>query len=361
MAATALILFWIIFTQPFIEMTLYGRKNETHLLSAIQHLSETGYWFLSLIGFLCIFVFPLIQISMVGLIHGLLWKKHHVWIPTLMKWNMHLRSWAMIDVFLLGFFVAYIKLKELSHIDLGYGAYALGALTLTLILMHVFDDPKFVWDSIKPITQTENNTNCCTVCYAMTPENNPRCIRCHSKVWKRKPNSIKKATALLVAASIFYIPANTYPIMTVLSLGQGNPSTILGGVKQLIHSGMWILAFVVFFASVFVPLLKLLSLAIMVLTVRYGWTNHLNQKTHLYRLIEFIGRWSMIDIFMVAILTGVVQLDMIGSVTPGLGAVFFAAVVILTMFASHFFDPRLMWDSKKGFENNYTENANGKT
>ncbi|MDH5427703.1 MAG: paraquat-inducible protein A [Nitrospirota bacterium] len=170
------------------------------------------------------------------------------------------------------------------------------------------------------------------------------CLRCGAKLSLRKPNSLARTWALIVAAYILYIPANVYPVMTVISFGKGEPDTILSGVQSLIASGWWPLAVLVFFASIIVPLIKLVGLTYLVASVQYRWHWHPKQRTILYRITEAVGRWSMIDIFMITILVALVRLEAIATVEPGAGATSFAAVVVLTMFAAMSFDPRLMWD-----------------
>jgi paraquat-inducible protein A len=143
---------------------------------------------------------------------------------------------------------------------------------------------------------------------------------------------------------VLYIPANILPVMTVVRLGRGEPDTILSGVWALAAAGMWPLALLVFFASITVPVLKLAALAWLVLSTRAGSAARLRERTRLFRIVDAIGRWSMIDVFMVAILTAIVRLGALASVTPGPGVVAFCAVVMLTMVAAECFDPRLMWD-----------------
>jgi paraquat-inducible protein A len=172
-----------------------------------------------------------------------------------------------------------------------------------------------------------------------------RCPRCRAHLHRRKPDSIARCWALILTAAILYIPANVYPIMTVISFGAGSPDTILSGVKHLIESGMWPLALLVFFASITVPVLKIVGLVLLLLTTQWGTRWHLRDRTRLYRVIESVGRWSMIDIFMLSILVALVRLGALATVVPGVGAISFAAVVVTTMFAAMAFDPRLMWDS----------------
>jgi paraquat-inducible protein A len=177
------------------------------------------------------------------------------------------------------------------------------------------------------------------------PPEDGRCPRCGSYLHHRKPNSVSRTWALVIAAAIMYIPANYFPVLTVMQLGAGAPSTILGGVEELLASHMYPLAALVFFASIAVPMLKLVGLSVMLITIQTGRTAWLRDRTRLYHIVRWIGRWSMIDIFMEALLGALVKFGNAITIEPGLGAVAFCAVVILTMLAAETFDPRVMWDS----------------
>jgi len=171
------------------------------------------------------------------------------------------------------------------------------------------------------------------------------CPRCGATLHSRRPNSIARTWALLLAATVLYIPANLLPITHTTSLGQVQSDTIISGVTYFIHSGSWPIALVIFVASVFVPLLKLLILSFLVISVQGRWRWRPVDRTRLYRLTEAVGRWSMLDIFVVTILVALVHLGTLASIEAGAGALFFAAVVVITMFAAEAFDPRLIWDN----------------
>ncbi|MBV8093234.1 MAG: paraquat-inducible protein A [Acetobacteraceae bacterium] len=179
------------------------------------------------------------------------------------------------------------------------------------------------------------------------------CLRCGSHLHHRKPNSLPCTWALVFASIILYVPANVYPVLTVIQMGSGAPSTIMGGVEELLAAGMWPLAALVFLASIMVPMLKLIGLMFMMLTTQFGWRSRLRDRTMLYRIVSAIGRWSMIDIFMTSILVALVQFGSVVTIDPGFGALSFAAVVILTMFAAETFDPRLMWDAAAQSQEKY--------
>ncbi len=170
------------------------------------------------------------------------------------------------------------------------------------------------------------------------------CPRCRSQIISRKKNSAARTWALLIAAAIFYVPANIFPIMTVVSFGRKNHDTIISGIFYLMESGQWVIAVVVLFASIFVPVFKIAALTFLTFSIQIKTRWRPKERAFLYRIIETIGRWSMIDVFMISILIALVKLKALATVEAGPGALAFAAVVILTMFAAMTFDPRLIWD-----------------
>ena len=189
----------------------------------------------------------------------------------------------------------------------------------------------------------------CTECHELNrqdPDTDEQtCTRCGALVHARRPNSLMRTWALLITAAILYIPANLLPIMTVNSLGQGAPSTIMSGVIELVQHGMFPIAAVVFIASILVPTFKLVGIALLLFSVQRHQPLSARQRIIMYRFIEFIGRWSMLDIFVIAILVAVVNFGRLASIEANLGAAAFASVVILTMLAAVTFDPRLIWDN----------------
>lgn len=177
------------------------------------------------------------------------------------------------------------------------------------------------------------------------PPQHPPCSGCGAAVHTRRPDSLVRTSALALSAAVLYLPANLLPVMHTESLLGSQDDTILSGVMVLLQTGSWPLALVVFVASVVVPMLKLLALLLLVVSTarRTAWRPL--QRTRLYRLTETIGRWSMLDIYVITVLVGLVQFQTVATVLPGPGALAFAAVVVLTMLATQAFDPRLIWDA----------------
>ena len=208
---------------------------------------------------------------------------------------------------------------------------------------------------MRPVASTAQNASLlsCGVCHLLVrrppgaTEQAGKCPRCGAALHSRKPNSIARTWALVIAAFILYIPANVLPITKVTSLGIVQSDTIMSGVIYFIQTGMWPIALVIFVASVFVPLLKLCMLIFLVISVQRRSTWRPKDRTRIYRITEAVGRWSMTDIFVVTILVALVHLGALANIEAQSGAVFFAAVVVVTMLAAMSFDPRLIWDVKE--------------
>lgn len=192
-------------------------------------------------------------------------------------------------------------------------------------------------------------TLACPQCDLVTGlQEGARCPRCRCPLRRRKRDSLNRTVALVIAGAALYFPANILPIMAVGRLGRPTPDTIITGIGELARRGYWPLAIIVLFASVLVPVLKLISLTWFVVSVRQRWSWALRFRTRLYRLVDAIGRWSNIDVFMISLLVALVQFGVLASVEAKAGAVAFAAVVVITMIAAEAFDPRLMWDAVEG-------------
>ena len=188
----------------------------------------------------------------------------------------------------------------------------------------------------------------CTVCNLVSRRGRvsvpARCPRCGASLHFRKPGSVSRCWSLLVAAYILYIPANLLTMMETGSILNYRKDTIVSGVVHLWKTGSWAISAIVFIASVIIPLLKLISLSLLLVSVQRRSRWRPRQRTRLYRLVELVGRWSMLDIYVVTLLAALVQLGALATVKAGPASVAFGSVVVLTMFASMQFDPRLIWD-----------------
>ena len=174
------------------------------------------------------------------------------------------------------------------------------------------------------------------------PDARVHCARCGAKIFERKRNSLHRTAALSLAALVFYVPANIYPILRMEYYGAYSESTVWDGCVRLFQDGMWPVATIVFLASIIIPLLKLLGLFFLVTTAKS--MKHQRERTWVFRFIEAIGPWAMLDVFLLAVLVSIVKLEQLATVLPGPGLLAFSAVVVLTILASSSFDPRLIWD-----------------
>jgi paraquat-inducible protein A len=170
------------------------------------------------------------------------------------------------------------------------------------------------------------------------------CPRCGGELHQRKTNSIARTWALVIAAMVFYIPANVLPMTITSAIGTVSADTIMSGVIYFMQHGSWEIALIIFTASVFVPFLKFIILIYLLLSVQFKWVKEPKNLTRLYRFTEAIGRWSMLDIYVVTILVALVKLGFLANIEAGPAALYFALVVVTTMIAAESFDPRLIWD-----------------
>jgi paraquat-inducible protein A len=366
---SALILFALGASLTLMSVTMTsGQQRVADLITGPTELDQYGLWEISLVVLVTTVAAPLARVlSMLIVLIGLRLHRPARELRTVFAWVQHLRPWSMVEIYLLGLYVAYVRLSGIATVDLGPAVYALGGLMVIMVLADYTLDSQAVWEALEPDHRRRLRTldanpltsdgpspevrrwriGCDTCGLVSRSGPGMRCSRCGFRLRVRKPGSIQRTWAYAIAAVVLYIPANIYPVLTVVRLGSGQPSTILGGVQELLDLGMWPLAALVFFASVAVPVLKLIGLGILLITTHTGTGWALHDRTVLYRIVDTIGRWSMIDIFMESILVALVQFGKLASVYPGPGAVAFAAVVILTMLAAHSFDPRLMWDNAR--------------
>jgi paraquat-inducible protein A len=366
LAVAALILLGVMCATTLMTVSTSGIVHGAGIFSGPLELEQRGMTSLAVVVVFVTVAAPLAKL--LGTIYVLLRIREANPPPHLRRifvWVERLTTWSMIEVFVLGVFVAYVKLGDLVKIELDAGVYALLALTVVIVWADGALDREAIWDAFDSgrarnlsrmalaTGQIPPGAIGCETCTLVAEPDEKRggCPRCGSPLHARKPDSLARTWALVAAAAIAYVPANMYPVLTVMQLGSGQPSTILGGVQELIHSRMYPLAALVFFASIAVPMLKMVGLTLMLVFVQTGHTKWLRDRTRLYYIIHWIGRWSMIDIFMEALLGALVQFGGFVTIEPGIGAVAFCACVILTIFAAETFDPRIMWDAAGGRTN----------
>jgi paraquat-inducible protein A len=360
LTAAALVLLLIMCTTTLMSVQKAGIIHEAGLFSGPEELVHRGMPWLAVVVVFVTVIAPfgklIGELYVLIRLHEATPPRHlrHVFVLT-----EKLRPWSMIEVFVFGVFVAYVKLGDVVQIGLDAGVYALLALTFVVIWADSAFDRQAVWErldrrgvtdgaiDLAPQGQLPVGAIGCETCelVSVPRPGDPRCPRCDSILHARKPDSVTRTWALVTAAAVLYVPANLFPVLTVMQLGAGSPSTILGGVRELVQSHMYPLAALVFFASIAVPMLKIVGLTIMLIATQTGRGEWLHDRTRLYYAVRWIGRWSMIDIFMEALLGALVRFGSVVTIVPGIGAVAFCGVVILTIFAAETFDPRVMWDT----------------
>jgi paraquat-inducible protein A len=361
---TGLALLVIACIMPLMSVSTSGITLGADLFSGPRRLDEQGVWELALVVLFTTAVAPLLKLlgtSYVLLALHLPRPPQH--LRSIFVWMGKLGAWSMVEVYLIGVFVAYVKLVDIVHIDVGVAVFALVGVMVATVAADALLDRQAVWEELErkgivahpvvfgsaavlgALPSTVLACETCEKVSAVAGQGVHECPRCGSHLHRRKPNGIIRCWALVMAATVLYIPANVYPVLTVVQLGAGTPNTILGGVEELVAAKMYPLAALVFFASIVVPMLKLVGLIILMLMTQLGRSERLLDRGRLYRIVSVIGRWSMIDVFMISILVALVHFGALVTIEPGVGAVAFAGVVILTIFAAECFDPRMMWDA----------------
>jgi paraquat-inducible protein A len=356
--AGALVLFLIANSATFMTLRLEGRADPTDLWSGAVAFWRVGMEEVAIAVLAFAIVMPGLKIlSALWVLVPYRLGRRPFWARQVIRLVDLLHPWAMMEVYLLGAIVAYVKIKDLAQVEVGTALWAFAGAIMLMSAGSAALDELDLWTRVRPqatarLLQPRPGTllMSCHICGQLArvaeADHHARCPRCTSRLHHRRPDSVARTWALLVTAVILYIPANLYPVMTIVYLGRGDPQTILGGVSYLLHEGMWPLAALIFFASVLVPVLKMLALAILLLSVQRRTVERTRDRTVLYRLVESIGRWSMVDVFVVAILVAMVNLGAIATIEAGPGIIAFCGVVIVTMLAAMAFDPRLIWDAR---------------
>ncbi len=341
---------------PLMGVSTFGAYRETWFPSAVAAMWSDGFPSLAVLCGAFSIALPALFLGLLIWVLGSLHFGARAHLGPAFRWASYLRPWVMVEVYLVGCFVAYSRIKVISTVDVGVGGWCLIAATLVLLLALTQLDERTVWQALGPRDAEARQlsvrvTTACTVCDLIVPSRlavGQHCPRCGATLHRRKPDSIRRTAALVAAGYLLYIPANTLPVLTIVRFGREDRNTILSGVLELIHNHLWPLAAIVFAASIVLPLIKLLGLTWMLLATAARSGRLLVGRTRLYRMIDVVGRWSNIDVFMVSVLVAILQFGAVTSVHAGNGLVAFAAVVIITMIAAEAFDSRLMWDGAAG-------------
>ncbi|QIK13306.1 membrane integrity-associated transporter subunit PqiA [Leclercia sp. 29361] len=339
---------------PFIYMKVGGITSEVHLLEIPGVMFSEDYASLGTFFMLFVQIVPAFCLVVILLL------VNRVQMPRALKIRLarilfQLKSWGMAEIFLAGILVSFVKL--MAYGDVGVGSSFIPWCLYCVLQLRAFQcvDRRWAWDDIAPapvlaqklkvgVPGIHQNLRLCSCCTAILPVDQEVCPRCESKGHVRRKNSLQWTMALLITSIMLYLPANILPIMITNLLGDEMPSTIMAGVVLLWGEGSYPVALVIFIASIMVPTLKMIAIAWLCWDAK-GHGKRDSERMHfIYEVVEFVGRWSMIDVFVIAVLSALVRIGGLMSIYPAIGALMFALVVIMTMFAAMTFDPRLSWD-----------------
>jgi paraquat-inducible protein A len=362
----AMVLFAVANVFPIVGLSVNGNLVETTLFGAARILYFDGMWPLAGLVFVTTLLMPLLDMAAVVYLLLPLRMGH---VPRraaiVLRLLRRVSPWGMIEVLILGMLVALVKLAAIASVVPGIALWSFGAVMLLLAAAAAGFDPHYIWERIGSGhgvgaavkrragvgAQTAERAglfvchDCGLLSRPAAHSHEGQCPRCGARLHFRKPGSIARTWAFLTAAVVLYIPANVLPVMDTSSLFGAQNDTILSGVVYLWISGSWPLAILVFVASIAVPMLKIISLTFLVLTAQLRWRWLPEKRARIYRLVELVGRWSMLDIYVITILVALVQFSALATIMAGPGAVAFGAVVVLTMLGAMSFDPRLIWDA----------------
>jgi paraquat-inducible protein A len=352
-ACIAALLLALTLSLPILSLHTLGRFSSATVLSGPSRLIALGPWQLATLVLATLVAMPALKLAVTT---TALTAAKASWRSRTLAWLFaiapRIAPWSMVEVFLVGSAVAYTRLSDMAEVDIGPSLFAAAGFVVLTVVADNTLDRELVWRRIsrappeRRVADADAPIIGCDTCGLVARARiGERCSRCAHALGHRKENSIARVWACVVAAMILLVPANVLPVMTIVRLGRGGPRTILGGVVELADDRMWALAIIVFVASVAIPLLKLAILIVILVMTALRSSSALSLRTRLYRFLRMVGRWSMIDIFMLTTLVGLLHMGALANVLPADGAMAFAAVVALTMLATEWLDPRLMWDA----------------
>lgn len=339
---------------PFVNMKVAGLGSEVTLIQIPQVLVSDDYASMASLFMILVQLMPALgMIFIIILCQGTSIPSH--WQISIARNYFRLKAWCMVEIFLAGVLVSFVKLMAYGDVGVGTSFYPFVLFCILQLRAFQCTDRYWIWQQVAPAPKLEmplrvgesglsQGLRSCHCCMAILPVDQKQCERCDTSGHARRKNSLQWTMALLITSIFLYIPANLLPIMITQVLGTPMPSTIMAGVVLLWSEGSYPVAMVILIASIMVPTLKMIAIGWLC------WDANSNkeidrERLHvIYEVVEFVGRWSMIDVFVIAVLSALVRMGQLMSIYPDIGALLFASVVILTMFAAMTFDPRLIWD-----------------
>ena len=335
---------------PLIRIDVFGIHSENRIADGIALLLQNGWFLLAAISAILVIALPFVRFGLLGaVLASLRLGRRPDWLGPAFRWAIVLDPWAMLDVFLLASFVGYYRLAHIPQatvtIEAG-GACFIAAALLTMLARATLDR-RTVWRAIgeEGALTPGDPALACTVCDLVQPIGHRRCRRCRAPLHARKPASLPRTTALLIAAFALFFPANLYPMDVSSHLGTVENYTIFSGVRQLFESGLWPLGVLIFCTSIAIPAGKILVTGWCVWSTKRRSRRHLMARTQICRIVAELGRWSKTDPFTIVFFVPLMNFRPLVSAAAGWGATAFLMMTLLTMAASGAFDTRLMWDA----------------
>ena len=354
LALASLIMLAVVFSGLYMHVTVLGLEVPLTMPEMMKVLILQKSGFLAEVMFVLTFGAPFFFCLLCLYVYGgLLWGKPPPGVLGATRWLVRLRGWMMVDVFFISTLVAYIKLGKVAQVHFGPAFYLMFVLSVLLIRTALSVPEHWVYYQIrrlrgdKDLVRPEGGSVFCGKCLFERPAHETECEICGSGLHKRRPNSLGWSLALLITAMILLLPANLMTIMVSSNPTVIERSTIFSGIRFMWRDGDHYIAMIIFSASIMVPWLKIIAMGVLLYAAKFGTKMAPQKLAKLYLITESIGRWSMIDIFVIIMLMSTFRTHM-ARVVPGPAALYFCLVVLLTMLSAHFFDPRLMWDKAAG-------------
>ncbi|QMI05458.1 membrane integrity lipid transport subunit YebS [Citrobacter sp. RHB25-C09] len=346
MAVTMLLLMPFAWGEPLLHIYLLGVRIDANVMQGIWQMTKQGDPITGAMVLFCVVGAPLILVTSIaylgfGNILGMNLR------PALLMLE-RLKEWVMLDIYLVGIGVASIKVQDYAFIQPGVGLYAFVALVILSVVTLSHLNVEQLWDRFypqRPARRADEQLRVCLGChFTGYPDPRGRCPRCHIPLRLRRNQSVQKCWAALLASMVFLLPANLLPISVIYINGGRQEDTILSGIMSLASSNVAVAA-VVFIASILVPFTKIIVMFTLLLSLHFKCEQGLRTRMQLLRLVTWIGRWSMLDLFVISLTMSLINRDQILAFTMGPAAFYFGAAVILTILAVEWLDSRLLWDA----------------
>jgi paraquat-inducible protein A len=356
MAVAMLLLMPVAFSEPLLRIYLLGTKIDANVFQGIWQMTSQGDPITAAMVLFCAVGAP------ATLVVAIAW----LYFGNILGMNLRpvlllldkLKEWVMLDIYLVGVGVASIKVKEYAFMQPGVGLVAFIALVVLSLLTMIHLNLEQLWERFypqRPPRAFNAQLRVCLGChFTGIPDKRGRCPRCHIPLRHRRRQSLQKSWAALIASLMFLLPANLLPISIIYVNGSRQEDTILSGIISLAGSNIPVAA-VVFIASILVPFTKVIVLITLLLSIHFKCEKGLRTRIQLLRFITWIGRWSMLDLFVIALTMSLVNRDQLLAFTMGPAAFYFGAAVILTILAVEWLDSRLLWDAHESGNARFTD------